>query len=459
MTLRLRFALWVAALLLVALAAFGAFVYFSLAHGLTDALDDSLRLSAAQAIAAIKTENGQIDLSGSIFKSGSAAAELHKRDVTIRVFDRSGQILQTLGPYLDLPLAPASLAKALRQDATLSTLTDAHDNDSIRSYTAAIVENGQVVGVLQVLASLDNVQEALARLRQALLLGSPLLALAAAFGGYFLAARALAPIDQITRTARRISAEDLSRRLDLPATNDEVGRLAATFDGMLARLDDAFRRERQFTADASHELRTPLAAMQAILSVTRAQRRSPEDYEAALADLADETDRLRGLTEDLLRLARGETPPEGVSEEIDLSTLLDDVADSLRPLAEAKGLALICDVPAGLAVTGDRDALIRLFVNLLDNAVKYTARGSVTVAARAGVGGLQVTVADTGSGMAAEDLPHVFDRFYRADQGRTEHGTGLGLAIARQIAQGHGGALTVESTPNMGSIFTVSLPT
>lgn len=458
MTLRLRFALWVAGLLLVTLTAFGAFVYFSLARGLTNALDDSLHLSAAQAIAAVNVEDGQINLSDSIFESDSEAAEPHAPGLTIQIFSRSGRILQAFGPYRHLPLAQASLAAALRQDTTLTTLTDSRDNEPVRSYTAAIVEDGQVIGVLQALESLGDVQEALNRLLHALLLGGPLMALAAALGGYLLVRRALTPIDQIIRTARRISAEDLSRRLNLPATNDEVGRLSATLDDMLARLDDAFRRERQFTADASHELRTPLAAMQAILSVTRAQRRTPEDYELALTDLADETDRLRGLTDDLLRLARGEMQLSGAYEKIDLSTLLSDVADSLRPLAEAKGLALVCDAPVDLTLTGDRDALIRLFVNLLDNAVKYTERGSITVTGRAVAAGLRISVADTGIGIPAEYLPYLFDRFYQVDKGRTKHGTGLGLAIAQQITRAHGGALTVDSTPGVGTTFTVFLP-
>lgn len=458
MTLRARFALWVAALILAALAAFGVFVYFTLARGLAGSLDDSLRLAASQAIAAVSIEDGQINFSDSIPGSGSVAEELRARGLTIRIFDTTGQILQAFGPYRDLPLAPASLAAALRQDAAFATLADPHGNDPIRSYTAAIIDNGRTIGVIQIAESLGSVQEALDRLLTALLFGGPLLALAAALGGYLLVARALAPIDQITRTARRISAEDLSGRLNLPATHDEVGRLAATFDEMLARLDEAFCRERQFIADASHELRTPLAAMQAILSATRERRRAVEDYELALADLADETDRLRGLTEDLLRLARGETQQVGVREQVDLSTLLRDVTDSLRPLAEAKGLALTCDVPAGLSLIGDSDALIRLFVNLLDNAVKYTERGTIAVAGRADADGLRVTVADTGIGIPAEHLPHVFDRFYRVDKGRAERGTGLGLAIALEIARAHGGALTVASTPGAGTTFTVYLP-
>jgi heavy metal sensor kinase len=453
-----RFALWVAGLLGAALALFGAFVYFSLAQGLARSLDDSLRLSALQAIAAVNIENGQINLSDSLPERGSVTEELRARGLTIRIFDTRGHILQAFGPYRDLLLDPASLAAALRQDATLTTLTDPRENDPLRTYTAAIVENGQVIGVLQVLESLSGVQEALDRLLQALLLGGPLLALAAAFGGYLLVRRALAPIDQMTRTARRISAENLSRRLNLAATNDEVGRLAATFDDMLARLDEAFRRERQFTADASHELRTPLAAMQAILSVTREKRRAPADYELALADLAEEADRLRGLVEDLLRLARGETQPVAPRAKADLSTLLHDVTDSLRPLAEAKGLALTCDVPAGLSLMGDSDALIRLFVNLLDNAVKYTERGGIAVTGRAETHGLRVTVADTGIGIPTEHLPHVFDRFYRVDKARAARGTGLGLAIALEIARAHGGTITVDSTPGAGTAFTVSLP-
>jgi len=227
---------------------------------------------------------------------------------------------------------------------------------------------------------------------------------------------------------------------------------------MLARLDAAFRRERQFTADASHELRTPLAAMQAILSVTRAQPRSPADYELALADLADEADRLRSLVESLLQLARGEDAVVATRAAVDLSTLLHDITDSLRPLAEAKGLALICDVPPGLSLVGDGDALIRLFVNLLDNAVKYTERGRIVVSGRAEAARLRVTVADTGIGIPAEHLPHIFDRFYRVDRARTEGGAGLGLAIALEIARAHGGTITVDSTPGAGTTFTVDLP-
>jgi len=238
-----------------------------------------------------------------------------------------------------------------------------------------------------------------------------------------------------------------------------VGRLAVTFDEMLARLEDSFRRERQFTTDASHELRTPLSAMQAILGMVRERRRRPAEYDQALADLAEEADRLQSLTEDLLRLARGDPRAPGSLEAVDLSTLLADLCDSMRPLARAKGLRLTRVVTEGLTVLGDRDALIRLFGNLLQNAVKYTEIGAVEVSGEAAADGtVSIHVADSGGGIASEHLPRIFDRFYRIDPSRASPGAGLGLAIAQEIARSHGGRIEASSQPGQGSRFTVSLP-
>ena len=182
------------------------------------------------------------------------------------------------------------------------------------------------------------------------------------------------------------------------------------------------------------------------------------EYRQALDDLAEETNRLRGLTEDLLRLARGEDKTAVPCERVAFSDLLTDVADSLRPLAESKGLTLRVQVPEGLTLTGDMDALIRLFVNLLDNAIKYTERGEIMLAARSEADELIVDVTDTGIGIRPAHLPRIFDRFYRVDTARSAGGAGLGLAIAQQITQAHGGRLEVRSTPGVGSTFSVCLP-
>jgi heavy metal sensor kinase len=457
MTLRVRVTLSVTGLLLVIIASFGAFVYVTLKQGLEASINDSLRLSASQAIASINVENGGINVRDSL-PENDATANLRERGLTVRILDPTGGVLQAFGPYRSLPVDAASMTASGKGQPGFDTLIDPTAGDSVRMYTAPILENGRLIGVVQVAQTLVGVRVSLQRLLSALLLGGPLLVLLAAFGSFLLAARTLAPIDHITLTARRISGENLSARLALPATNDEVGRLAATFDEMLARLEGAFRRERQFTSDASHELRTPLAAMQVILGVVREQRRTPEDYEQALADLSEEVDRLRALAEDLLRLARGDTLQITVREDVNLSTMLRDVADSLHPLAEAKGLTIACNVPDGLALQGDSDALIRLFVNLLENAVNFTERGAIDVSAGADTDGLFITVSDTGIGIPPEHLPHIFERFYRVDRSRSKGGAGLGLAIAQGITRAHGGALEVESTPGVGTTFSVRLP-
>lgn len=458
-TLRFRFAVWVAGWLLVTLAVFGAFVYWRVARGLTQTVDDSLRLSASQALAAISIENGQLDLED-LMPEGADAAALNQRDLTLRVLDPQGTLIKGVGEYAMLTVTVASLAAVENGQTLFEVVTPPGESDGLRFYTQPILENGRRLGILQVAQSQEDIQRTLRRLLQALLLGGPLAVVIAGMGGYLLAARALAPIDSITRTAQRIAANtgDLSARLNLPATADEVGQLAETFDQMLERLDDSFRRERQFTADASHELRTPLAAMQAILQVIRQSQRSPEDYEQALTDLSDETDRLRTLTEDLLRLARGTGPLTPTYSPVDLSMLLADVADSLRPLAEAKELRLTIDVPDNLMLMGDNDELIRLFVNLLDNAIQYTERGGITLAALKTTDQIVITITDTGIGISSEHLPQLFDRFYRVDKARTSQGAGLGLSIALAIAQAHGGTIEVKSIVNRGSNFMVRLP-
>ena len=457
-TLRVRFALWLAGLLATALLLFGAIVYVSLAQGLAASVDDSLKLNTAQTIAAVNIESGQVNFADSVAEGGPLLARSAEKGLTIRILSPSGQVLEASGPFRNLPVPPEVLTAATRNQMAFLTQVAAPGQPAVRVCTAAIVENGTLVGFVQTAQSLASVRESLARLLTTLLISIPTIVLLAGLGGFFLAARALAPIDRITQMARRISVQDLSRRLGLPPTEDEVGRLADTFDDMLARLEESFRRERQFTADVSHELRTPLAATQAIVSVTLQRERTPAEYRQALQDISEETDRLRSLVETLMFLVRGDQGRASLSERVDLSRLLVDTAESVRPLAEAKALRLTVSVPDGMAVLGAADSLIRLFINLLDNAVKYTERGEVTLSAARRENCIEVQVRDTGVGIARRDLARVFDRFYRGDASRSTTGSGLGLAIARQIAHQHGGDITVASQLGQGSTFIVLLP-
>ncbi len=456
-TLRVRFALGVSLLLLVALVGMGVYLYFRMAHNLSSAVNSFLRLSSTQAMAAVEVSNGQINFDSSL-PEGVEAANLVQHGLTIRIFNPSGMLIQALGPYGKSPVDPNTLAPSRNGRASFSTFVDPTAGDDIRAYTAPIIQNQRVVAIVQVAQDVGSIQDTLDSLLTTLLLVIPLIVAVAGVGGYFLAARALAPIDAITRMAHRISAEDLSKRIGLPATDDEVGRLATTFDEMLARLDRSFQRERQFTADASHELRTPITAMQTILSVIRQERRSPEEYERALDDMLEETDRLNTLTETLLDLARRDTHLAQAREQVDLSTLLRDVGESMRSLAEAKGLALLCNVPDGLSIMGNRDELIRLFVNLLDNAIEFTPAGRIILtAAWKGDAAVEVSITDTGIGIASEHLPRLFDRFYRVDRSRSRRGTGLGLAIAQEIAREHSGEITVHSEVGKGTSFVIRL--
>lgn len=458
-TLRARVALWTAGLLLATLAMFGLLIYAVMAYSLRAAGDETLQLTAVQLMAEAELRGGELAFIETPLDDPQYA-RLREQGFSMRAFDLGGREVQVYGPYSAMPPPALDLTRP-EQPGVFSSMTDPGSQTSVRVYTTPVIVDGRVVGALQVAMSRGEVERTLALLRLALLVGGPLVALAAGAGGYLLARRALAPVEAIVRTSRRISAGDLSARVNLPRRDDELGQLAAGFDAMLARLDDAFRRERQFTADAAHELRTPLSAMQTIIGGTLAQRRDPDDYERALRDLSGEVGHMRALSEQLLHLARHETAGQLARFEcVDLATLLHDVVDSLRPTAERKGLKLIDHLPTeGLSLKGDGDGLIRLFVNLIDNAIKYTERGYITVSARAQSGGpIAVAIGDTGPGIAPEHLPYLFDRFYRVDDARSKEGIGLGLAIAMSIAQAHGGTIRAESEPGAGAMFVVELP-
>ncbi|MFZ4662530.1 MAG: sensor histidine kinase [Caldilineaceae bacterium] len=454
-TLRLRFAIWTAGLLFATLLLFGLFVYFMMAYNLRAVIDETLQAITTQLIV-------EVDRRGLLPVEDIAEEPQYERlrtqGFSMRVQNLAGMSVQVHGSYAPL-LQPMTNIADSDSAQGFTTITDPKTKAEIRVYAAPIVAHGKLLGVVQVARNLNDVNRTLQLLFITLLISGPLLILAAGASGYFLAARALRPIDEITQTARNISAQDLSARLNLPPTEDEVGRLAATFDSMLARLDHAFQRERQFTADASHELRTPLAAMQTIIDSTLTRQRTVAEYEQALTDLNHEAGQMRRLTAGLLHLARSDAKQQFTkAEEVDLSLLLQDVTDSLRPLAAQKGLTLITTIAADLLLLGDSDSLIRLFLNLLDNAIKYTSQGYITIVAKAlPRNRVEVRISDTGAGIAPAHLPYIFDRFYRIDEARTTEGIGLGLAIAQEIAQAHGGAIICESNVGQGTTFTVQL--
>jgi signal transduction histidine kinase len=279
--------------------------------------------------------------------------------------------------------------------------------------------------------------------------------------GWVIAGRVLAPIERITSVARDIQATDLSRRIELGGPEDELRRLADTFDAMLARLDAAFAAQRQFLADASHELRNPLAIIRTNLDVALSNPDADlEELRHSLVVIQRAGDRMSRLVDDLLALARGQALSFH-SERLDLGAAVADASDELVLAAKARDITLDRTIVPGVMVSGDHDALKRAVANLLENAVRYSPPGSrVRLAVGSERGRAWVAVSDEGPGIAPEDQPRVFDRFWRADKGRSraEGGTGLGLAIVRQIAGSHGGEVQVQSKVGVGSTFTIWLP-
>jgi heavy metal sensor kinase len=284
----------------------------------------------------------------------------------------------------------------------------------------------------------------------------------AGLGGYFLANRALRPIRRITDTAQKITAQDLSRRLAYRGARDEISSLASTFDQMLERLQASFERERRFTGDAAHELRTPLTVLKGQIEVALSRRRDRVTYEKILRELSPQVERLIRLSNGLLFLSRSDQqqlPFEPV--ELNLQEWLEILLEQFEPLAREKGLEIRTNLPAELPVYGDSDHLIRLFLNLLENALKYTpTAGQITITALKAPGEVQVMIHNTGPGIPQEHLPHLFDRFYRVEADRSSQtgGNGLGLAIAREIVRLHRGDIEVQSEPGQGMTVTVYLP-
>jgi len=295
------------------------------------------------------------------------------------------------------------------------------------------------------------------------LLLSPLLLVLASGGGYWLSRRALAPVDQITQAAQDINSNNLAKRLDVPQSGDELQRLSQTLNSMLERLEASFKRITQFTADASHELRTPLALMRTTTEVSLRTSQTVVDYREAQQEVLAELEKTSSLVEKLMLLARADAGVETLEHTpLNLAESLRDACKDGKVLAAAKQLTFTEDIESQeLFVEGDSYALHRLFLILIDNAVKYTpSGGSITVGLKRSGGSAVAEFRDTGIGISADDLPSIFERFYRADKARSREfgGVGLGLSIARWVAEAHRGSIEVQSTPGTGSAFSVRLP-
>lgn len=381
----------------------------------------------------------------------------------VRIIDGSGGVKASSTNLKEFPfLFPKINLRKARSGKVVYATREGPPPEEIRTITFPIVSGGQFIQAVQVGTSIHEERAALDRILLVFCVSIPISLLLLGYGGWFLAGRALKPVEQITTSARKITAENLGLRLKVDNPRDEIGRLAETFNNTLARLEDAFTRTRRFSVDVSHELRTPLTILRGDTEVGLKWAKEPDEFRTLLQSNLDEISRMSDIIEHLLELSRaaeGKLPL--VMEEVFVWELLRDLVEQVRHVADEKDITLSLVGAEGPCVHGDRKRLRQLFATLLDNAVKYTPTGgAVSIELAEDAGQVKVSVRDSGAGIAAEDLPHIFDHFYRVDaaRNRAHGGSGLGLSLAKSFAEAHGGKIFVESTPGTGSVFTVYLP-
>jgi heavy metal sensor kinase len=360
-----------------------------------------------------------------------------------------------------LPLSSQAMKNALKGIPTFETIENI-GKYPVRLLTMPVIEAGRVINLIQAGMSLESMY---ATRRRFLLIAAavfPFGLLLAGGGGWLLAHRALKPVERMTETARRISAEHLAERLEEKGTGDELDKLANTLNEMLGRLDTAFRQIRQFSADASHELQTPLTILKGELEVALRSPREPDEYQCTLKSALEEIDRINSLVEGLLLLTRADAGVLRMDRRlVNLAELAQEVYGQARVLADAQGIIFRQGPMIPLSIQGDYEPLRRLLLNLVDNGIKYTpAGGRVTLSLARNGKWASLHVSDTGIGLSSGEQEQIFQRFYRTTEARSqgEGGLGLGLCIAQSIAEAHGGKINVQSVPGQGSTFTVLLP-
>jgi two-component system, OmpR family, sensor kinase len=472
MSLRNRLTLSYVGFFAIALIVLDIGLYMIVRKALVDNIDGDLQRAADYMQQSFTESNETIRVSGperlrTFFNENpyfilpaESVSGLDAANLKVQVYQPDGQLVwKSVNVQHAYPLEGDELDSALAGDSSPRTMSFA--SGRVREIWQPLMFRNQVVGALRMSRSLRETDLALQLLIYVLIGGGAVVLLTAARGGAWLTRAAFKPIDEVTLTAQSIvRAEDLSRRVPVPSSQDELQRLTITINDLLARLEGLFGAQRRFVADVSHELRTPLAAMQGNLEVLdRGAARDPGLLAESLADMRREVGRLIRMANDLLLLAQSEAGVQIRHEPIELDTLLLEIHRELRPLAN--GVQLKLGDEDQIVACGDRDRIKQALLNLGVNALQHTPTGgAVTLGLARHEGYAALSVADSGSGISPEDLPHVFDRFYRADRSRTRNGggAGLGLAIVRWIAEAHGGQVAVESQPGRGSRFTLLLP-
>jgi heavy metal sensor kinase len=440
-----------AAAMVVLLAAYGVGVYWFVQNTLFEDLDDQLRSDGeyAEDVLEWSADGAALELRG-------APQEAAAADRWLQVWSPDGRLVHQTAAAAQEPIDGLG---APHVRTAVSTRERSGERVRVLDRRAGV--QGRPVFV-RTAREEESLRSEIARIEVMLALGLGVGVLIASAAGHELARRALAPVDRMADRANAITADRLSDRLPVER-EDELGRLATAFNAALTRLEQSFHQMRQFTSDVSHELRTPLTAVRSVGEVGLQSPRSPQAYREIIGSMLEEVDRLGGLVNTLLVLSRvdaGQTTLD--RRRFDLASLVHETIKHVQVLAEDKEQDLVCNLAPSVIVYADSLLLRQAIINVVDNAIKYSAQGTpIQIGLAAENGHAWVTIRDAGPGIASADQPHIFDRFYRADHGRSREigGAGLGLAIARSVVEAHGGQITLNSKEGEGSTFRIDLPT
>ncbi|HAL56538.1 MAG TPA: hypothetical protein DCP63_08695 [Bacteroidetes bacterium] len=482
-SIRTKLTLWYTALVAATMLLFGATSYLFTRSTLLENLDRSLQNEVHWVNEFIEPKAKRVRLKRTAIlelqqlkKAATATTATEQVDETDAEIDAiwhqiyqhnllspRKQFIQILDRNGDLLYKSPNLGKQSLQFAEIpyrSTRIVTMHGDEGREFRLAITQNDYVK--IFVAYPLGDLNDALDDIFSNIRILVPLALLISIIGGWFLAHKSLKPVDTITKTARQITAQNLSRRLPTHVIDDELGRLTATFNDMIARLQESFAQIQRFSADASHELRTPLTIMRGEIEVALRNRRIPRTTRDLLLSLHDELVRLSSIVESLMILIKSESGRLVFQfNDVSLDEMIREMFEDARLLAAKKKIGVTLDTIQPVKIRGDAIRLRQLFLNLVENAVKYTPPGgTIALSLVRTDGSAVVRVTDSGIGIARKDLPRIFDRFYRVkrDGASDVAGSGLGLSIARWIAEAHRGTIDVRSRPRRGSTFIVTLP-
>ena len=381
------------------------------------------------------------------------------KEVFFRLLSVNGQVFSSsnMSYWKDIDIDETAIKALLPENKPVfQTIAIAGRSEKVRILYAVLSPSI----ILQVGVAMESYSRFLDAFQRIFVTTMTFLIVLAAGVGWFMARRAVSGVEAITRTAQKISGGSLEQRVPVKARGDEIDQLANTFNQMLDRIQALLTEIKEMSDNMAHDLRSPITRIRGIAEVTLTSGKTPGEYEGMAASTIEECDRLLDMINTMLMISKTESGVDKISgRDVDLTGIVRQACELFEPTAEDKKVNLSCNVPDRAHLTGDTPMIQRMLSNLLDNAIKYTPSGGiVNIAVTESKTRVVVALKDTGIGISQADLPRIFERFYRCDQSRSQAGIGLGLSLARAIARAHGGDITVISTPNQGSTFTVTLP-